>query len=135
MGLRVYIFDTDLSLHKLLAILLKTKGHQVQELAGPCNNFLIHTENTPCPSDTSCADAIIVSTSPPVHKYIQQLVHQTHNGCKIPKQNIAVLTTSSTEGQRTAIQEMGFSVIKKPFKLSEIEEWLETCAKRLNKTS
>jgi DNA-binding response OmpR family regulator len=130
-GLRVYIIDADASLLKLFSFLLQSKGHQVQDVAGTCNNALIGSGKNTCPSDTLCADAIIVNTSPPVQEYIQQLTGNNHNGCKIPKRNIAIMTTYCTEEQRTALQEIGFSVIKKPFKLLEIDEWLAACARRL----
>jgi DNA-binding response OmpR family regulator len=131
MGLRVYIFDADLSTRTLLTFLLQSRGHQAQELAEPCNNALTYTENITCPSDSSCTDAIIVNTRLPVQESIQRLQHHNQTGCKIPKQNIVIMTTYATEEQRQTIREMGFSAIKKPFKLHEIDEWLDACAKRL----
>lgn len=132
MGLRVYILDAESSLLKLLSFLLQSKGHQAQDVAGECNNALIGSEKNTCPSDTLCADAIIVNASPPIQEYIQWLTSNSQSFCKIPKRNIAIMTTSCTEEQRTALQEIGVSVIKKPFKLLEVDEWLDACARRLN---
>lgn len=63
---------------------------------------------------------------------IRLLIDQDNKGCKLTRQNKAVMSANFTEDQERFIQSHGFSTIKKPFRLTSIDQWLEGCADRLN---
>lgn len=129
--MRVYLFEEDPSLLELLVLYLKSKGHQVQGFLGGYTCSLYLMEECVCPADTPCAEAVIVNAKIPNQESFQILVDQARKGCKLPRQNKAVMSACFSEAQEQAIRDQGFSVIKKPFRLAAIDAWLATCSARL----
>ncbi|WP_303720792.1 hypothetical protein [Malonomonas rubra] len=131
-SLRIKIYAKDLSLLRLLTIILERKGHQVQ---GYTDNYCCPScslKKCPCPPGTACADAVIINTREPLLETLPILKAQNENGCKIAKQRKAIMSCIFTDEQRQAIQILGYPVIKKPFSLSTIAKWLETAEPHLN---
>lgn len=131
MGLRVVIFEEDTSLLSLLTLYLRNKGHEVQGFLDPYSCPLYHQERCTCPAQTPCAEAVIVNSRNPLLGNLDILLDQDHKGCKLPRENKAIMCASFLKGQEEQIQVLGFSTIKKPFRLAKIEEWLSACAARL----
>lgn len=132
MSLRINVYGIDPSLLKLLTLILEKKGHQVQ----------VFTDSYSCPScihetciyplGTTCADAIIINTRKPVLETLPILKAQDEKGCKLTKQKKVIMSSFFTDKQKQAIQSMGYTTIKKPFAMSKIADWLESCESSLN---
>ncbi len=129
--LRVFIFDEDESFLKLLTILFENKGHSVQSFKDGYSCPLFQNDSCECPAQHRCADAVLVNIRPPNIQNIDILLNQDAKGCKLIKANKAVISTSFTEDLEKRIRGYGFHTIKKPSRLSKIDEWLEGCSERL----
>lgn len=126
MSLRIKIYAKDLSVLKLLTLILQNKGHQVQ---GVTDNYFCPSyslEKCPYPPGTRCADAVIINTRKPVLETLPVLKEQNEKGCKLTKQQKAIMSCFFTDEQKQTIQSLGYPIIKKPFSLSTITKWLET---------
>jgi len=132
--MRIYIFEEDPTLLNLLMIYLKNKGHQVQGFLEEYKCPLYLLEECVCPASTPCAEAVVINTRVPNEGSIQILIDQERKGCKLPKSNKAVMSASFTDELKELVESHGFSVIKKPFRLAALTEWLEYCKTRLQIT-
>jgi hypothetical protein len=58
---------------------------------------------------------------------------QVEDGCKGATQNKLVLSTSIRKSREFSFaKELGCKVLMKPFKVSEISEWIDECEKRID---
>jgi YesN/AraC family two-component response regulator len=64
---------------------------------------------------------------------LEFIEHQKSNGCKV--QNVAVMSGSWTGEEIEHAKSLGCHMFKKPFKIDEIEEWLNECEKKLDHNS
>ena len=133
--MRIYIFEEDSSLLDMLMLYLRSKGHQVQGFTEGYKCPLYLLDECECPATKPCADAVIVNTRVPDKESIQVLLDQEKKGCKLTSQNKVVMSANLTESLEEYIQDKGFSTIKKPFRLTALNAWLEECAKRLRSLS
>ena len=131
MSLRVMIFDSDPSILSLLHVYLTGEGHQVLTYAGPFDCPLTALDACACPVDQCCADAILVDVRLPTVKGIEFLVDRARKGCKLVNANKAVMSACLSEAQDRVIRELGFSTLRKPFRLAEVRDWLRTCQDNL----
>lgn len=125
MNLRIKVYAKDLSVLKLLTLILERKGHQVH---GVTDNYCCPScslNMCPCPPGTTCADAVIINTRKPVLETLPILEEQDKNGCKLKKQQKVLMSSFFTDEQKQTIQSLGYPIIKKPFSLSTITKWLE----------
>ena len=129
--MKVFVFEEDPSLLKLLTMFFENKGHQVQGFSGDYSCPLYQEEACACTVEKPCADAVIVNTRTPDQERFQMLIDQDKKGCKLPKLNKAIMSSSFTEDHKQRISDQGFHTIKKPFRLEAIANWLEECEDRL----
>jgi len=133
--MRLFIFEEDPALLDLLMLYLKDKGHQVQGFQEGYKCPLYLLAECSCPAEKPCAEAVIINTKKPNRESIQILLDQEQKGCKLPKLNKAIMSASFTSEQQEYIESQGFSIIKKPYRLAELIEWLGECKNRLQITT
>ena len=131
MKLRVLIFDNDPSILSLLHTYLTGEGHQVLTYAGPYDCPLSALDACACPAEQRCADAVLVDVRFPTVDGIAFLVERARKGCKLVNANKAVMSATLNEAQERTIRELGFSTLKKPFRLSLLSSWLRDCQRNL----
>jgi DNA-binding NtrC family response regulator len=56
--------------------------------------------------------------------------HQKRNGCKV--QNVAVSSGRWTDEEIEHAKRLGCHIFEKPFKMDEIEKWLDDCEKKFD---
>ncbi len=127
MSLRINIYGIDSPLLKLLTLILEQKGHQVQGFTDSYRCPSCIPETGACPPGMTTADAVIINTRQPVLETLPILKAQDEKGCKLTKQKVAIMSAFFTDEQKQAIQSRGYTTIKKPFPISEIVAWLESC--------
>ncbi|MBW2452680.1 MAG: hypothetical protein JRE16_04965 [Deltaproteobacteria bacterium] len=129
--MRIHIVEEDPSLLNLLSLYLKQKGHDVYGhlIQHQCPSRSGSAQS--CIENSACAEAVILNVRYPNKPSIDGLVAQTQKGCKIVKKNMAIMSPIMTEEQAMTLEKNGYSVLTKPFRLSAIDKWLNSCALRL----
>ena len=132
MPLHVLVFDSDPSIRNLLKTYLEEKGHIVTTYADPSRCPVFGSDAAcACQRDGPCADVLITDIRLPETNAIDFVRRQIKKGCKAPPANKAIMSASLTKAQQEAILALGCRPLKKPFRLSELRDWIEQCANRL----
>lgn len=132
MKLRVFVFDLDNSLRDLLTILVRGKGHEVLAFPEPSACPLYSESDCTCHQEYACGDLMIIDSRMRKMSTIDFIQKQVDHGCKGATQNKLVLsTTGSKEEELQRAVKMGFKLMKKPFILKEISDWIDECGKRI----
>lgn len=128
--LKVLVFEDDPSMSNLFGMMLQGCGYDVSIFPDPTACQVYRNQKCDCPMDSPCADAIITDISMPNMTGIELLRLQRKRGCKALDANKALMSAADTPLHREAIEELGCHFFRKPFKMSEIKQWLEECSER-----
>ena len=131
-GLRVIVFEDDLAVSGLLKKMLQRFGHDVRTFPDPTACPVYRNPECDCPMETPCADALITDIMMPNMNGIELLRLQRRRGCKALDANKALMSAATTPQQRAAVEELGCHFFQKPFKMSEVRQWLNECAERIH---
>lgn len=128
--MKVIVFDNDNSTLDLLSVFLTCRGHDAQVFPEPhiCSFNLL--DDNQCPSSEPCADAVIINMKTPTSEALEALTGLIENGCKLRPANRAIMSAAMSKQQEAEIRGRGFHPIRKPFRLSEIQGWLENSVVR-----
>jgi hypothetical protein len=63
---------------------------------------------------------------------IEFLQAQTQKGCMLDNRNKAIISGQMYNEQKKMVDRLGCKFFQKPFKLSELSEWLDDCEKRMD---
>lgn len=123
---KVVMIDDDSTMVQLFKTMLKRSNYSNVEVVTDLSMCpLLQTNQCECTSEQSCADAVIVDIMMPGMNGIEFLELQKARGCKIPEQNRALMTAGAKLNYKRAAQKLGCHIFFKPFKLTEIEQWLD----------
>ena len=134
MKLRILVIDQEQSLRQLLKTFLVQQGHEVEVYNDPsvCPLYPAPaTEGCCCTKERACADVIFAGVDTPKVNAIEFFKLQRLRGCKLPAANKAVMSNYLTSSLDNAISALGCHHIGKPFRLTEIREWVDGCRQRL----
>ena len=123
--MKIVIFDNDATNLELLKIFLTGHGHEVQVFPEPHICAFNLLDDNQCPSTTACADAVIINTEDPGSGIIDFLTGLIENGCKLSLHKRAIMSAAMTDEQESQLRGKGLHVIRKPFRLAEVLEWVE----------
>lgn len=129
--LRIFVFDDDPAITRLLQIMLSYKGHHVLTFPDPTACPVYSTAGCTCPQDFPCADVIITDVMMPNMNGIEMLQLQNERGCKAPAANKALMSASLTREIQQAAADLGCHFIRKPFRIDELNDWLDDCLARI----
>lgn len=133
MKLRIFVFDLDNSLRDLLTIVIRKKGHEVLAFPEPSACPLYSDSDCNCTQEYACGDLMIIDSRMLKISTIEFIRKQMDQGCKGATQNKLVLsTTGSQEKELQLAEKMGFKLMKKPFSLKDISDWIDECEKRID---
>ena len=124
---RAIIIDDDYLLRTLIDGVLKDRGYEVHGSSEPCLSSIFLDSKCSCPVENHCTDIIITDINMPDMTGLEFIEHQKRNGCKV--KNIAVMSGGWTDERIEHAKRLGCHIFKKPFKIVEIEKWLDGCEK------
>ncbi|PLX83020.1 MAG: hypothetical protein C0616_00490 [Desulfuromonas sp.] len=131
-GLRIIVFEDDPALANLLKHALHSRGHKVSVFSDPTLCPVFKEQETACPSKTPCADVILSDQMMPNMTGLEFFKLQRARGCKAKDANKAILTGSAMLPElQKEVHDLGYTLFKKPFKVSEVLAWIDDCAARL----
>ncbi|HKJ04871.1 MAG TPA: hypothetical protein VJ974_04685 [Geopsychrobacteraceae bacterium] len=133
MKLRIVVFDLDESIRELLSVVARNKGHEVLAFAEPVACPLYSDSDCKCTQEYTCGDLMIIDKRMLRMSTFDFIRKQIENGCKGATQNKLVLsTTGSSEKEIAVAKELGFTLMKMPFSVKEIADWIDECEKRID---
>lgn len=129
-SLRIFVFDDDPSITRLFDLVLSAKGHSVHTFHDP-SFCKVYQDQHQCLQDFPCADVIITDIMMPKMNGIELLRRQRDRGCSLPSANKALMSAKIDAEQKEAVKELGCHFIRKPFRLADVNEWIEGCIDRI----
>ena len=132
MKLRIFVYDMDKSLRELLSVIVKKKGHEVIALYEPVVCPLYSDLECCCSQSHACGDLMIVENRMTKMSGLKLIKKQLEGGCKGAAQNKLVLNGTRIDEEASFARELGCKVLKKPFKVSEITDWIDQCEQRID---
>ncbi|ODS31231.1 MAG: two-component response regulator [Candidatus Scalindua rubra] len=133
MRIRAVVLDDEDVIRDLIYDILKKRGYEVYAFSEPffCPTYL--DSECPCPVEHICTTIIITDINMPNMTGLEFIEHQKGKGCKV--QNVAVMSGSWTGDEIEHAKSLGCYMFNKPFKVDEIEKWLDECEKELDRNS
>lgn len=129
--LRIIIFEDDTALANLLKLALSNEGHHVLTFTDPTLCPIFKKRECECPQEFPCADIVISDISMPHMTGIDFFKLQRKRGCKALDENKALMSATHGKDYSDEIKQLGCHYFKKPFKLTEIIQWVNECAMRI----
>jgi CheY-like chemotaxis protein len=129
MNYRALIFDDEAEIRKILWTILDSRGYEVFTFPHPGLCPLSDANICPCPKDRSCSDVILSDVDMPVMSGFNFIEKQIEKGCRC--NYIALMSGSFTKEHFDRANKLGITIFKKPFRLSEITQWLGQIEKEI----
>jgi CheY-like chemotaxis protein len=131
--MRILIFEDDNNTRKLLDTFLMSKGYEVLSFSSPITCELLTQKKCACPRQHACADAMITDMNMPGMSGLELVRFQMERACHAPPQNKAVISAALTPAQEQEFRTLGCRCFRKPFKLSDLLDWVRSCEANIPK--
>lgn len=131
--IRAMVIDDDHVMRDLICDILENRGYEAHASSDPLSSPVYLDSECPCPIEHICTTIIITDINMPYMTGFEFLEHQNSMGCKV--QNVAVMSGRWTNEDIEHIERLGGQMFKKPFKIDELEKWLDECEKKLDHNS
>lgn len=129
---RVLIFDDEITILQMLESFFTKKGFEVVTYAEPKVCPFYEKREEDCKQEYSCADLIITDILFPLGNGIALLRERAERGCPLDIRNKAVISAHIDDVSQKAIEQIGCTYFKKPFRLSELNTWLNKVSPRID---
>ena len=124
MAKTILLTDDSKSIRAVIATVLKVAGYNVIEAGDGQEGLAILKSGKQ-------VDMVITDLNMPNMNGIELLKLQRKRGCKALDANKALMSAVTTPRQQAEVKELGCHFFRKPFKLSEIKQWIDECAERI----
>ncbi len=131
--IRVIVLDDDQVIRELIYDMLKNRGYEAHASSEPFSCPVYLQSECSCPVEHICTTFIITDINMPNMTGFEFIEHQKNMGCKV--QNIAVMSGRWTDKELDHAKRLDCHMFKKPFKIDELEKWLDECEKKLDHNS
>lgn len=129
--LRVIIFEDDQAFSDLLRKVIQGFGHDVLAFPDPTVCPSYRSLNGWCRKTSPCADVLITDNMMPHMTGLEFLKLQRTCGCKAMDANKALMSAASTPEQENDVATLGCKFFKKPFRIADLQQWLQDCEARV----
>ncbi len=133
MKVRAIVLEDNDLLRTLIYDILKDRGYEVYASSEPFLSPVYRDCECPCPEEHICTTITITDIDMPNMTGFEFIEHQKSKGCKI--QNIAIMSGRWTNENIKHAKRLGCYMFEKPFKIGEVEKWLDECEKELDHNS
>lgn len=130
MNYRALIFDDNKEIRHILCTLFDRREYEVFTFPHPASCPLSEEEVCPCSSEETCADVILSDLNMPIKKGIDFLEEQIKKGCKC--KHFALMSGDFSNENVSKTNSLGIHIFKKPFKLTQIINWLDKIEKDID---
>ncbi len=133
MKIRAIVLEDKDSLRTLIRDILKDRGYEVYAFSEPFLSPVYRDSERPYTEEHTCPTIIITDIDMPNMTGFEFIEHQKSKGCKF--QSIAIMSGRWTNENIKHAKRLGCHMFKKPFKIDELEKWLDECEKELDHNS
>ena len=133
MKVRAIVLDDDYTIRTLISDILEDRGYEVFDSSEPLSCPMYLDCECSCPVEHICTNIVITDINMPNMTGLEFIEHQKSNGCKV--QNIAVMSGRWKGEEIEHAKRLGCYTFNKPFKIDEIEKWLDVCENKLDPNS
>jgi DNA-binding NtrC family response regulator len=123
MNYRALVFDDQKEIRRILWSLFDGRGYEVFTFPHPALCPLSEKKHCPCPKDQACSDVIMSDVEMPFINGMDFIEEQIHKGCRCD--NIALMSGAFKNEHFEKAKLLGITIFKKPFRIKEIENWLD----------
>jgi len=127
---RILIFDDSEEIRSLLYEFFNRRGYEVFSFPNPCVCPISHEKICPCPTGEACSDFILSDLNMPVQQGIDFLEGQIRKGCQC--NNMTLMSGDFTENDIVRAKSIGLMLLRKPFGITEILEWIVSIEKTID---
>jgi DNA-binding response OmpR family regulator len=131
--IRVLLLEDNENVSCLMTTLMESRGYEVVKFASAAVCPLQKTPECTCSTTSRCADIIISDLGMPFVSGIEFIRNQRHKQCKAPY--MAMMSGSWQADEITKAENLGCKIFKKPFHISEINEWLDEVEQEIDLNS
>lgn len=131
---RVIIIEDNLLVSEMFKKVLQGFGCDVRTFQDPTATACTVSGNLECgcPVDSPCTDVLIIDMKMPNMNGVELLKLQEKRGCKVLNANKALMSGAMPPQLQAVVKELGCHFFTKPFKVSELKQWIDECAERAN---
>jgi CheY-like chemotaxis protein len=129
---RAVVVDDEEIIVQMLTNFFSSRNYEVLAFTGPVACPILDKNERPCNTGYPCADVLITDFSMPGMNGLEMLQEQDQHGCKLIKENKAVMSGFIDDEQYQQIKRLGYAFFQKPFDLSKFSVWLDECETRMN---
>lgn len=133
MKIRAIVLEDNDWLRTLISDILKDRGYEVYAFSEPFLRPVYRDSERPYTEEHTCPTIIITDIDMPNMTGFEFIEHQKSKGCKF--QSIAIMSGRWTNENIKHAKRLGCHMFKKPFKIDEVEKWLDECEKELDHNS
>jgi CheY-like chemotaxis protein len=130
--LRAIVIDDEEIIVNLLKNYLSERNYEVFSYTRPVVCPILDEQGNPCNTDYPCADVVITDFNMPGMNGLELLREQSRHGCKLTRENKAVMSGYVDGESLNQINRLGFTFFQKPVEFSHISAWLDECEKRVD---
>ncbi len=127
MKFRALVLDDNDIIRTLLSTVLMKRGYEVRSFSDPDSCPLFKVHGCSCTATEACADMILSDVRMPHVSGLEFIEKLRKNGCKV--KHVAFISGSWTDIEYAKAKEMGCEIFNKPFNISILDRWLDSCEK------
>jgi CheY-like chemotaxis protein len=129
---RAVVIDDEAIIVNLFKEFFSARDYEVLSFTRPVICPLCEDKGISCNTDSPCADVIITDFNMPGMNGLKLLQEQSTHGCRLIRENKAVMSGYIDEESQKQIRRLGFAFFQKPIEFSEFAAWLDECEKRVD---
>jgi CheY-like chemotaxis protein len=130
--LRVIIIEDNLIVSEMIKKVVHDFGCDVRTFQDPTATACTVSGNLECgcPVDSPCTDVLITDMKMPNMNGLELLKLQQKRDCKALNANKALMSAEMPPQLQAVVKDLGSHFFIKPFKMSELKQWIDECAER-----
>lgn len=129
--MKILVVDDDPAICNMLRVILSAKGHEVDTYLDPTATPIVKEWECNYQECSYRADVMLIDYFMPNMNGLEFLKLLEDHDCGAVKGNKAIITAYGSNELQQELDQLGVKYFRKPFKLPEINKWLEDCSLRV----